>query len=170
MNISKFREGWYVMYTKSNYEKKVFQELKVHFDIFFPTTKKIVQKSQAKRVLEKPLFKSYVFIYLKNEKERLKALRTNGVFNYVNIAGKPVIVTKKEIDTIKLFIGELSNIELAPYEICIGQKRRINFGPFSGYDCYIVDYNGNDKVIVRIDSLKSCVSAELKKVHLAELC
>ncbi len=166
----KFRVGWYVLYTKSNYEKKVYTLLKNRFDVFLPMSKIEKQWSDRKKTLEKPLFKSYIFIHLENEKDRIDVLKAEGVYNYVSIKGKPGMVTSKEINIIKLFIGELSDVQLVPFEICIGQKKRINFGPFSGYDCYIIDYDGKEKVIVRIDSLKSCISAEINKAHLAELC
>lgn len=169
MKSPKYRIGWYVIYTKSNYEKKVYNTLKNEFDVFLPINKTVKQWSDRKKVVEKPLFKSYIFVHLKNEKDRLRALKVDGAYSYVSIGGKPAMVTDKEIKSMKLFIGELSEVQLAPFEICIGQKRKINFGPFSGYDCLIVDYNGKEKVVVRIDSLKCCISAELKRVHLAEL-
>ena len=167
MESLKFRKGWYVVYTKSNYEKKAYDTLKNELEVFLPMKKTIKQWSDRKKTIESPLFKSYIFVYLNNEKEKLIALKANGVYSYITIQGKPAIVTEAEIKSIKLFIGELSGVELAPFDLCKGQKRKINFGPFSGYDCYIVDYDGNEKVIVRIDSLRSCISAEMNKVYLA---
>ncbi|MDD7886347.1 transcription termination/antitermination protein NusG [Flavivirga sp. 57AJ16] len=169
MKSPKFRIGWYVIHTKSNYEKKVYNTLKNNFDVFLPMNKMVKQWSDRKKSVEKPLFKSYLFIHLKSPKDQLFALKTTGVYGYISIEGKPALVTDVEINSIKLFVGEFSNIQLAPFEICIGEKRRINFGPFSGYDCFVIGHKGKEKVIVRIDSLKSCISAELNKSHLAVL-
>ena len=170
MNKSKFKPGWYVIYTRSNYEKKIYNELKMNFKVYLPLKKTLKQWSDRKKEVEEPLYKSYVFIYLKNAIEQQKSLYVKGVNSYVNISGKPAMVTDKEIEIIKLFTGDFSNIELASYEIKVGEKRKINFGPFTGYDCFIINYDGKDKVMVSIDSLKSCISAEINKVHLAEFC
>lgn len=169
MKSPQFRIGWYVIHTKSNYEKKVCNTLKNDFDVFLPMNKMVKQWSDRKKSVEEPLFKSYLFIHLKSWKDQLFVLKTEGVYKYINIEGKPALVTDAEIKAIKLFTGEFSNIQLTSFEICIGEKRRINFGLCSGYDCFIVGYKGKEKVIVRIDSLKSCISAELSKSYLAKL-
>ncbi|MBA0882475.1 UpxY family transcription antiterminator [Flavobacterium undicola] len=164
-----FRSGWYVIYTKSNCEKKVYDVLKEDFDVFLPLRKTIRQWSDRKKTVNTPLFKSYIFVFLKNSEDQSKALKPDGAYSYITIQGKPAIVTDKEIKSIKLFIGELLDVELAPFEICIGEKRKINSGPFLGYDCFIVDYKGKEKVVVRIDSLRSCIIAEINKIHFAEI-
>ena len=69
--------NWYVLYTKSRNEKLVAERLKeIGIETYCPVLKKVKQWSDRKKVVEEPLFKSYVFVRLEehNRKDVFKEI------------------------------------------------------------------------------------------------
>jgi len=74
--------------------------------------------SDRMKVVEEPLFKSYVFVHV-TDAERSGVRMVDGVLNFVYWNGKPAIVKDEEIMDIRRFLNEhmdvrLESIELAP--------------------------------------------------------
>ena len=61
--------------------------------------------SDRKKVIEDPIFKSYVFVHIADE-ERLQVLQTEGVLNFVHFMGKPAIIKEEEVNNVKLYLLE----------------------------------------------------------------
>ncbi len=163
-----FMKGWYVIYTKSRYEKKTAQILtEQNFKVYLPLNKTISQWSDRKKKVEKPLFSSYVFIYLETIKDYLRALAIEGVVIFIKFGNRLVRVLDEEIDRIRVFLNEFSDVELRnSLDIKVGEKRRISSGPFENYDCEIIKIDNKKKICVRIESLKYSILAEMHSYHL----
>ncbi|WBV56251.1 UpxY family transcription antiterminator [Chryseobacterium sp. Chry.R1] len=161
-------KGWYVIYTKSRYEKKTAQILtEQNFKVYLPLNKTISQWSDRKKKVEKPLFSSYVFIYLETIKDYLRALAIEGVVIFIKFGNRLVRVLDEEIDRIRVFLNEFSDVELRnSLDIKVGEKRRITSGPFENYDCEIIKIDNKKKICVRIESLKYSILAEMHSYHL----
>ncbi len=67
-----------------------------------------------------------------NDKERISVLQTDGVLNYVSWQGKPAVIRDAEIDAIKNFLLEHSNVKLEKLDIdvsdTVSYKIRIIYG------------------------------------------
>lgn len=64
-----------------------------------------------RKTVIKPLFPSFVFVYL--EEENLAEIRhTHGVLDYVYWLNEPVVVTAGEINTIRTILKEYENVTL----------------------------------------------------------
>ncbi|KFF29547.1 hypothetical protein IQ37_04805 [Chryseobacterium piperi] len=163
-----FIKGWYVIYTKSRYEKKTAQVLtEQNFKVYLPLNKTISQWSDRKKKVEKPLFSSYVFIYLETIKDYLRALAIDGVVVFIKFGDRLVRVLDEEINRIKLFLNEFSEVELrGSLEIKVGEKKKITSGPFENYECEIIKIDNKEKICVRIESLKHSILAEMHSYHL----
>jgi transcription antitermination factor NusG len=163
-----FIQGWYVIYTKSRYEKKIAQNLiNEDFKVFLPLNKTISQWSDRKKKVEKPLFSSYVFVFLKTMKDYLKALTIDGVVLFIKFGGRLVRVLDEEIDRIKIFLNQFSEVELKnSLELAVGEIKRISSGPFANYECEIIKIGNKQKICVRIDSLQQSLLAEIHSYHL----
>lgn len=101
---------WLVVYTRPRWEKKVNQLLLDRgIETYCPLNK--VQKNWSDRVkiVEEPLFKSYVFVRVEDEK-RGEVRMTNGILNFVYWLGKPAIVNEKDIRTIRRFLNEYESV------------------------------------------------------------
>lgn len=163
-----FIQGWYVVYTKSRYEKKIAQNLnEQNFKVYLPLDTVVSQWSDRKKKVEKPLFSSYVFVYLKTMKDYLRALSIDGVVLFVKFGGRLVRVLDEEINRIKIFLNQFSQVELKnSLEIKVGERKKITSGPFESYECEIIKIDNKQKICVRIDSLKQSLIAEIYSYNL----
>jgi transcription antitermination factor NusG len=164
-----FAAGWYVVYTRSRHEKKVHDELALQQrTVYLPLVQTTSVWSDRLKIIEKPLFPSYVFVWLTGKQDSFKTLQIKGTVDFVRIGGQLSVVRESEIEQIKMLIRHCSNIELVQSDIKIGEKRLITAGPLVGFECETLSYKGKDKIIVRIESLKQNIIAELKYTHLLQ--
>jgi len=162
-----FLTGWHVLYTKPRHEKKVFEELMGQKYIsYLPLIKHTSIWSDRQKIIDKPLFPSYVFVFLHSIIDYHRTLQIDGAVSFIRFNNKPAIVKETEIDTIKKMIDNCSNIELAKQEIKIGEKRIIQSGALAGFECEIITINGKNRLLVRIDSLRQNITAELNVSNL----
>ena len=97
---------WYALYTKPRWEKKIDSVLvRKGIESWCPLQKVERQWSDRKKVIEDPLFKSYVFVHI-DPSERTKVLSTDGVLNFVHYLGKPAVIKDEEVATIKKYLAE----------------------------------------------------------------
>lgn len=163
-----FIQGWYVIYTQSRYEKKIAQKLnEQNFKVDLPFNTEVSQWSDRKKKIEKPLFSSYVFVYLDSLKDYSKAMSIDGVVLFIKFGGRLVRVLDEEINKIKIFLNHFSQLELKhSLDLNIGEIKRINSGPFENYECEIIKIDNKHKICVRIGSLQQSLLAEIHSYHL----
>ena len=80
------------------------------------------------KIVEEPLFKSYVFVKVSDE-DRTVVRMTPGVINFVYWDGKPALIKEKEINAIKLFLNEYENVEVKPLNLELNQRVNLIPGP-----------------------------------------
>lgn len=163
--------GWYVLYVKSRSEKKVFKLLeKEKIEAFLPLTKRIKQWSDRKKIIEEPLFKSYIFTYIKESKEFEKVKYVNGVCDFIRFGKKFAMVSKEEIANIKIMISAgLENIKVVNEAIRVGEKRIIQQGLLKGLSCVIVKMQHLNKIVVRVEAININITASLPSSYLQSL-
>ncbi|WEK36546.1 MAG: UpxY family transcription antiterminator [Candidatus Pseudobacter hemicellulosilyticus] len=156
---------WYAVYTKPRWEKKVhrlLEEKKV--ESYCPLNKVHRKWSDRMKVVEEPLFKSYVFVRVSDE-EKVAVRMTSGVMNFVYWLGKPAIVKDKEIRDIRLFLQEYEDVEALPTNLEPGQDVKINAGVFMGEEAKVIGIK-KKYAIVTIRSLGYQLRARIPKVAL----
>jgi transcription antitermination factor NusG len=103
---------WYAIYTRPRWEKKVNTLLlEKSIESYCPLNKVRRKWSDRIKLIEEPLFKSYVFVKIE-ENQRTNVRMTSGVVNFVYWNGKPAVIKEKEIQTIKRFLDEYQNVEV----------------------------------------------------------
>jgi transcription antitermination factor NusG len=165
------KTGWHVLYVRSCQEKRVHQLLQEsQLESFLPMTKTIRKWSDRKKVIHKPLFPSYVFVYINSSLELYKALSVNGACAYIQFRRAYALVTEKEINQIKLLVGDenITDIETNVELPKVGETKKITYGPLNGLDCEIIEADNCNKIIVRIDSLNQNIVATIP-LHSFEL-
>ena len=159
---------WHVIYTKSKWEKKVDELLmQKGFESWCPVQKKERQWSDRKKIIEEPLFRSYVFVRI-DETESAKVKMTDGVLNFVFYLGKPAIIREEEIDMIQKYLGEKeATLQLISDEgFREDTKIRINYGVFMDREG-VVTYSDKKKVYVRLQSLGQVMVVEFPHSHVS---
>ncbi|PWT99988.1 MAG: antitermination protein NusG [Bacteroidetes bacterium] len=135
---------WYALYTKPRWEKKVHQFLQEKgMESYCPLNKVRKKWSDRYKVVNEPLFKSYVFVKLK-ESEQSGARMIGGVVNFVYWNGKPAHIREEEILLIRKFLNEYESLEVAPISFSEQQKVKFSRG-------VLMDEQG---IITRVDKNK----------------
>ena len=159
------QKKWYVVYTKPRCEKKVHALLTEKGLISYCPLNKVRKKwSDRIKTIEEPLFKSYVFINIKEE-EQQKVRMINGVLNFVYWNGKPAIVKEKEIDTIRKFLNEYEDVQAQPVNLQPDQAVIVQRGLLMNHHGRIRRLK-NNKVEVLIESLGYTLVASLEKSNI----
>lgn len=121
---------WFAVYTKPRWEKKVhslFGEKGI--EAYCPLNRVRKQWSDRVKIVEEPLFKSYVFVKITDD-EITRVRLVNGVVNYVYWLGKPAVIRNSDIERIRKFLNEYANIEAVALDIKPEMKVKINAGIF----------------------------------------
>ena len=152
---------WYALYTRPRWEKKVDGILlRKNIESWCPVQKVERQWSDRKKIIEDPLFRSYVFVHIaSSEKDRV--LLTDGVLNFVYYNGKPAVIRKEEIMVIKSFLKEKDvRITTQSWETLEeNMKVRITQGLFMDNTGTVIR-TGKKKVYVRLESLGQLMTVE----------
>jgi transcription antitermination factor NusG len=118
------------------------------------------RKFLRKKIIDMPLFSSYVFVRVfEKDLMGLKSITSN-IVNLIYWLGKPAVVKDQEIDNIKYFLNEHSNIKLEKRNVDINEEVLIMRGSF--YNQYgIVRTVKNNSVVVSLPSLGYSMIAEI---------
>jgi transcription antitermination factor NusG len=122
------------------------------------------QWSDRKKIVFEPLFKGYVFICT-TEEDKWSIKNIDGILNYVYWLGKPARIKEDEINTIRMFLQEFTDVEVIDKQLDINDIVIIKQGVLMNYRGIIVEVTGN-KARVRIDSMGIQLSAIFNKVNL----
>ncbi|NII24103.1 UpxY family transcription antiterminator [Pseudoflavitalea sp. X16] len=123
---------WYAVYTKPRWEKKVHRLLEEKgVECYCPLNKVHRKWSDRIKIVEEPLFKSYVFVRV-NEEEKTPVRMVNGVVNFVYWLGKPAVIKDKEIQTIRKFMNEFEDVEVRQINVELDDKVMVNQGVLMG--------------------------------------
>jgi transcription antitermination factor NusG len=156
------------IYTRPRWEKKVNSILQEKgFESYCPLNKVRRKWSDRIKVVEEPLFKSYVFVKI-SDKERSAVRLINGTLNFVYWDGKPAVIKEREIVTIKRFLDEYENVEARPMEIKLNQRVRITNGTLMDQEGKVIDIR-HKKVKVEIDSLGYILVAYIERSKLSSV-
>ncbi len=116
------------------------------------------------KLVEEPLFKSYVFVKV-TERERSAVRMTNGAINFVYWDGKPAIVKEREISAIRRFLDEHEQVEARPVNLKLNDRVRITNGTLMDHEGKIVALR-HKTAKVAIDSLGYILVAYIDRTKL----
>jgi len=150
---------WYVLYTAARAEKQVAARLEREgVETYLPLHKSKRKWSDRVKVVEMPLFSSYVFVHC--PEHRLFSLNLiAGVSRTVYYLGRPAKVHQHEIDAIKEFLFLAENGEL----ISSGDKVEILCGSFEKRQGKVLWSDGKVASLF-LEELGAKICVELSKV------
>ncbi len=156
---------WLAIYTRPRWEKKVNQLLtEKGFESYCPLNKVKRKWSDRIKVVEEPLFKSYVFIKV-SEEDRMEVRMTSGAINFVYWNGKPAVIKEKEISAIRRFLNEHEYVEARPMDVKVNQRVRIINGTFMDQEGKVLELRHKTAKIA-IDSLGYILVAHIDRTKL----
>ena len=144
---------WYAIYTKPRWEKKVHQLLlQKGIESYCPLNKVLKQWSDRKKVVEVPLFASYLFVNIAVEKQT-EVRMTAGVVNFVYWLNKPAVINNIEMQALKDFVDVNENIMVHPIGLKEGDSVELDKGIFKGQKAVVQKINKH-KVELILESLQ----------------
>jgi transcription antitermination factor NusG len=153
---------WFAVYTRPRWEKKVHKLLEEKgIENYCPLNKVHRKWSDRIKVVDEPLFKSYVFVKV-NEEEKTQVRMTEGVVNFIYWLGKPAVIKEKEIETIKRFLNHHHDVEVWPIDIEAGKKVMVQSGILMGKEGTVKKVL-HKKVEVVIESIGFILTAYIDK-------
>ena len=156
---------WLALYSRPRWEKKVAQLLtEKGLESYCPVNKVRRKWSDRVKVVEEPLFKSYVFVRVIDE-DRTAVRMTPGVINFVYWNGKPALIKEKEINAIKQFLNDYENVEVKPIQLELNQRVKITKGPLMDQEGQVLELQ-RKTVKVAIDSLGYLLIAHIDRTKL----
>jgi len=159
---------WYAIYTKPRWEKKVHALLtEKKIQSYCPLNKVRKKWSDRMKIVEEPLFKSYVFARVTGD-EQTKVRMTAGVVNFVYWQKKPAVIPAREIETIKKFLNEYEHVLAEPMQLKEDARVTIRQGLFMDKEAKVLKIEGN-KVKVEIESIGYTLIASVDKKNLSTL-
>lgn len=152
--------SWYAIYTCSNHEKRVSEQLAQrsveHFLPLYPS----VRRWKDRRVrLQLPLFPGYVFARFAL-RDNLRILQVSGVARLVGFNGHPSVLAEDEIEGLKKLV--VSGIRAKPFPyLTVGRRIRICVGPLAGREGIVVRRNGSLRVVLSLDLVQQAILVDV---------
>ena len=159
-------KNWYAVYTRSRNEKKVHKLLTdQHIDSFLPLYKSLRQWSDRKKLVELPLFTSYVFVNI-NIKQSYYVLCTDGVVKFVSFENKPAVIPDYQIENLKILIHSHHKFDKTSVSFEKGQKVMVNYGSLKGLIGELIRLGRKNRILIRIEHLFQNILVHIPSNHL----
>jgi len=162
------KKNWYAVYTKPRWEKKVHATLSARgMESYCPLNKVRKQWSDRIKLVEEPLFKSYVFVHVPEE-DQTRVRMVDGVLNYVYWQGKPAVIKDREIEDIRRFLNEYQDVQLLSLDFQPESRVLIRSGVLMDKEA-VVQRVLHQTVEVVIESLGYKLVAQIEKSNLVPI-
>lgn len=156
--MGEFKAAWYLIYTRPKQEKRLVKDLlEMGMDVYLPLINQERKWHDRVKVIEAPVFPSYVFIRLLNASHFFEASKAFGFVCYVKFGKQVATVRDSVIENMKVLLFKDAEIEVCSNYLPPGEKIVMPSGPFAGMECEIIEYNGKNKVLVRVDILNRSI-------------
>lgn len=159
-------ERWYAVYTKPRWEKRVAQNLTIaSIENYCPLHKVMRLWSDRKKLVQVPLFPSYVFVKVTEAQLNL-VRKTEGIINLVHWLGKPASIKDDEIEAIRAFLDKNKTVRLE--KLSVNDQIKITDGSLINKQATVVAIK-NNSIRVALPSLGYILYAEVEKSSVVKL-
>jgi transcriptional antiterminator RfaH len=166
---SKEEDKWYAVYTNPRAEKQVYSRLVENgIETFLPLQKTYRMWSDRKKLVEKPLLTSYIFVKTRS-KFFPHVYKTNGVVKFVTFEGRPASIPQKQIDNLRLLINSDEEIEVSYEKFAQGDNVEVVAGSLIGLTGELIRIGSKNRVVVRIDRLDQNLILKIPKSFLRKI-
>jgi transcription antitermination factor NusG len=167
--IKKSTSKWYAVYTRPRAEKLVNERLKeVEVETFLPMQKTYRIWSDRKKLVEKPLLSSYIFVRTTRHNFP-KVYKIPGVVKFVTFEGVPASIPQKQIDNLRLIINSDAEIEVTSDKFERGDNVEVVSGSLIGLTGELIRIGTRNRVVVRIDKLDQNLILKIPKAFLKKI-
>lgn len=165
---------WYAVYTKPRSEKQVYKRLvEAGIETFLPLQKTLSQWSDRRKMIEKPLLSSYIFV--KTQAKYFPVVyKTAGVVKFITFEGRPVPIPQYQIDNLRLLVNSKAQVDITTEELDKGDMVEVVTGSLRGLIGELIRIGSKKVVVIRLEKLEQNIivtipAAFLKKISKPEL-
>jgi transcription antitermination factor NusG len=160
---------WYAIYTNPRAEKQVRDRLlEAGVEVFLPLQKTYRMWSDRKKLVERPLLSSYVFVKVV-PLEFPKVYQASGVVRFVTFDGQPASIPQNQIDNLRLLINSDTEIEISSEKFEKGDNVEVVRGSLVGLTGELVKMGTHSRVVIRIDRLDQNLIVNIPMTFLRRL-
>jgi transcriptional antiterminator RfaH len=160
---------WYAVYTHPRAEKQVAERLEeAGVEFFLPLQKTYRIWSDRKKLVERPLLSSYVFVKVKPTIFH-KVYQVQGVVRFVSFEGRPASIPQNQIDNLRLLINSDAEIEVSSEKLAQGDNVEVMRGSLVGLTGELIKIGRTKRVVVRIDRLDKNLIIKIPQVFLRKI-
>jgi transcription antitermination factor NusG len=155
---------WYALKVRTGAEPRLKTTLQNKgYDVFLPTWLDCRRYSDRIKRVQASLFPGYLFCRI-DISRRLPILTTTGVDFIVGCGGEPSPLDEGEISAIRRMVEANSGAIPWPY-LHVGDRVRVQFGPFTGIEGFVRRADGKDRLILSLHLLQRSVAVEIDRSH-----
>jgi transcription antitermination factor NusG len=162
------QKRWHVLYTRPNLEKMINKNLiEQGLYSYLPLQKELRYWNDRKVWIEKPLFRSYIFVKT-SLREKDKVFSTYGIISYLKFGSQLAIIKEDEIDRIKKLCLYQGDVDIEFENKIEGRKVEIVNGVLKGLEGILTSIDENRKVHIHIGGLNcfANVTVDLRSINL----
>jgi transcription termination/antitermination protein NusG len=156
--------AWYVLWTRSNCETLVSEQLTAKgFHVFLPTVEVWSRRGRVRRRCRLPMFPGYVFLcHVLDKWSDVEVRKARGVVTILGDAwDRRAIVSSPEVEAIRRVVDARVPARPHPY-LKTGQRVRITRGPMADVEGVLVRVNDSKGLVVlSVDLLQRSIAVEV---------
>jgi transcription antitermination factor NusG len=165
----KSEKHWYAIYTHSRAEKRVDARLaEAGIETYLPLQKTLRQWSDRKKLIEKPLISSYIFVRV-TPKEFFTVRTTEGVVKFIMLQGKPVIIPEVQITNLRILCGSDVEVAVSSDVYAKGDMVEVIYGSLTGLRGELIRVGRKHKVVIRIIQPGMNLTVDIKTTSIRKL-
>jgi transcription antitermination factor NusG len=152
--------NWHAIYTTARHEKVVARQLEERrIETFLPLYRSVHRWKDRRKLVELPLFPSYVFARV-GAREKLRVLQASGVVHIVTFNGQLAALPEKDINALRNGLENDVYAEPHPY-LRVGRRVRVVRGPMAGTEGILIRKKDKFRVVLSIEVLMRSVAVEV---------
>lgn len=156
---------WYACYTRARHEKQVSRVLAERgFETFLPLMPRVSHWKDRKKIVEWPLFPSYVFGRF-SPTDMPWVLSTPGVATLVKSNGRPAAIADDELDNVRRLVRALSTGMKEPEHrpfLARGEWVEVIDGPFHGLRGIVVEQRNRRRVLIGVKAIGQGLEVDIE--------
>jgi len=154
---------WYALQTRARHEKVVGLRLNGRGMItFLPVVKEVHRWWDRRRVVELPMFSSYLFVRLAmTSEERIRVCRVDGILGFVGFRGQGTPIPDEQIEAVQRLTLQDVGCTTHPF-LKVGQRVRIRGGSLNGIEGVLTSQNGHRNLVVSVNAIQRSLAINLK--------
>jgi transcription antitermination factor NusG len=155
--------AWYAVYTRSRHESTVDVMLRRQsVETYLPRRRAWSRRRDRRVSLELPALPGYLFVRCRLWGEvRAQIKKTPGVIRLVENAGRPCVISEREVDSLRIALERSPRIETHPH-LKTGDPVEVIRGPLLGVRGYLErSAPGRHRLVIRVGFVNRAVAVEV---------